>query len=115
MTMHQKMNVLIFLNTSPKRVVLKKKQSLTIPLSSLGFTCLYLLLSVSMWLANLLTTILTVLDVPHCLMKHVGASLRGRARKKWYVSWALIWSRHTEGGHASQDSLHYIDVEKCGL
>ena len=38
-----------------------------------------------------------VLDVPHCLMKHVGASLRGRAWKKWFVSWAMIWSRHIEG------------------
>ena len=56
-----------------------------------------------------------VLDVPHCLMKHVGASSRGRAWKKWYVSWALIWSRHIECGHASQDSLHHIDVEKYAL
>jgi hypothetical protein len=31
-----------------------------------------------------------VLDVPHCLMKHVGVSVRGRAWKKWYVSWAMI-------------------------
>ena len=54
-------------------------------------------------------------DVPHCLMKHVGASLRGKPWRKWYVSWAMIRSRHIEGGLASQDSLHHIDVEKCAL
>jgi hypothetical protein len=54
-------------------------------------------------------------DVPHCLMKHVGASLRGRAWKKWYVSWAMIWSRHIEGRLTPQNSIHHIDVEKCAL
>ena len=29
-------------------------------------------------------------DVPHYLMKHVGASLRGRAWKKSYVTWVVI-------------------------
>jgi hypothetical protein len=51
-----------------------------------------------------------VLDVPHC-----GRSIRGRACKKWYVSWAMIWSRHVEGGIVSQDSVHHIDAEKCAL
>ena len=47
-----------------------------------------------------------VLDVPHCLMKHVGASLRGRAWKKWFVSWTMIWSRHIEG--VLFFKIHYI-------
>ena len=55
------------------------------------------------------------LDVPHCLMKHLEVGSRGRAWKKWYVSWAMIWSRHIEGELASEDSLQYIDYEKCVL
>ena len=55
------------------------------------------------------------LDVPHCLMKHVGASLRGRAWKKWYISLAVIWSRHVEGGLASQGLLDHIDDGNCAL
>jgi hypothetical protein len=46
-------------------------------------------------------------------MKHVGVSLRGRAWKKWHVSWAMIWIRHIEGELASQNSSHHIDVGKC--
>ena len=35
------------------------------------------------------------LDVPHCLVKHMGAGLRGKAGNKWYVSWAMTIPRHT--------------------
>ena len=43
-----------------------------------------------------------VLNVPHCLVKHVGAGLRDMAWKKWHFAWEMIWSRH-------------IDGEKCAL
>ncbi len=56
-----------------------------------------------------------VLDVPLCLVKHVGASLRGGHKKKWYISLAMIWSKHIEGGLASQDLLDHIDARKCAL
>ena len=56
-----------------------------------------------------------VLDVPHCLVKHVGAGLRGGVGKKWYAAWAMTWSRHIVGILASQDSLQHIDVEKRAL
>ena len=138
-----------FFDICPKRAFLEKIQVCPFYCLLMGFTCLQFLLNVlKMWLANLFTTIFTiimsnfictcsnlhvtctlcctlsiicnplhhvysdsnswVLDVPHCLMKHVGASWRGRAWKKWYVSWAMIWSRHMEGGLVSQDSIHHI-------
>ena len=48
-------------------------------------------------------------------MKHVGASLRGRAWNKWYTSLAMIWPKHIEGGLASQDLIDHIDAGKCDL
>ena len=56
-----------------------------------------------------------VLDVPHCLMKDVGASLRGMAWKKWNITLAMIWFNHIEGGLASQDFLDHIDAGNCAL
>ena len=53
--------------------------------------------------------------VPRCLVKQVGAGSQGRERKKWYVLWAMIWSRHIEGMHVSQDSLQHTKAEKCVL
>jgi len=50
---------------------------------------------------------------PHCLVKQVGAGSRGRAGKTLYVLWAMIWSRHIEGIHASQDSLQHTNVGNC--
>ena len=42
----------------------------------------------------------------------MGAGLRGREWKEWYVSWATIWSRHIEGKLASQESLQHIESLK---
>ena len=56
MTMHQKVNVLVFLNTCPQRAVLKKNQVWPFSCLLLGFTCFHFLLNMSrMWLANLRT------------------------------------------------------------
>ena len=43
-------------------------------------------------------------------MKHVEASIKGKAWKEWYILLAMIRYKHVEGELASEDLLHNIGV-----